>query len=162
MISLTTSAASNYLRWEIFGGFTWPASDPGLSSKTFGDNTTYFLGRYSPNYRSSGAFTVGNISAVNVPNAASRANFRTQLLFRLSTLASVIGVHTPTSSQELFYGADPINPGNVLWQFRIQGTCNITPPASTYYVLEYELGPSFQTIIPFSNNSCSLIYQKNP
>lgn len=145
---------NNYTNWIIFIGFSYQQTDPTLNSKTYGTRNTW----PSPNTGGLSGNTFSPNFTVNIPSSVSRTNFLNQIESFLNTISSIIGIHTVNSKTELFYGTNPINPTEFLYQAEIIGTCNIVIPNRTFFIQEYVLSPSFEIIIPVNNNCCSLIY----
>lgn len=146
------NTGGNYTSWQIYGYFNYSPADPNLTDKRYMYN--YYL--YESFGNASGATWTPNF-VVNVPNAISRNNFRTQLAFLLTTLNTVLGTLNVVNNTELFYGTDPINPANLLWEFKLDGTCNLPIPNPQFIITEYQLGAGFTIEIPASNNTCGLI-----
>lgn len=154
-LKLPTAGAGNYTSWEIYGYFNYSPTDPNLLDKRYMYNYYLYEGFFS---NASGATWTPNF-VVNIPNATSRNNFRTQLAFTLSTLTTVLGTLTVVNNVELFYGTDPLNPSLLLWEWKIDGSCNLAKPSAQLVLTEFQLTAGFTYEVTLSNNTCGLILQ---
>lgn len=153
-LKLPVTGARNYTRWQIYGRFNYSPTDPNLTDKRYMYN--YYL--YEGFGNNSGASWTPNF-VVNVPNAISRDNFRTQLAGLLTTLSSVLGNLTVLNNAELFYGTDPITPALLLWEFKLDGSCNLPLPNPQFVLTEFQFTPGFTYEVTISNNTCGLILE---
>lgn len=153
-LKLPTAGTGNYTRWQIYGRFNYSPTDPNLTDKRYMYN--YYL--YEGFGNTSGATWTPNF-VVNIPNAISRNNFRTQLAALLSTLTSVLGTLTVLNNAEIFYGTDPLNPALLLWEWKIDGSCNLPLPNPQFVLTEFQFTPGFTYEVTISNNTAGLILE---
>lgn len=142
-----------FTRFKVYGVITYPTGSPTLSAFFYAYRQLFYqeyLGGFPTASTSGSSFNYAPFT-YNLTGAGGRNSFRNAIVSNLTASSSVIGTLTVTNNVTLDYGAglDPVNPGNTIFRFLIEGTCNRTIPNCLIVWQECDFATSN---VSFNNN----------
>lgn len=143
-----------FTRFKVYGIITYPTGSPTLAAFYFAYRQFYYQeygGGFPTINATASSFNYAPFT-YNLTGAGGRNSFRNRIVADLVASASIIGPLTVTNNVTLAYGAglDPLNPGNTVFRFLIEGTCNRTIPNNLLVWQEIDFATGNTS---FTNNS---------